>query len=112
MEVERRHSERVGVFGEIGGDVMVCEPMAVREIGLDGAQIETRFPLLVDSLHDFRLALGDRSVVVKGRVAHEHVSDVDPDAVTYRAGIEFIDPPGRVLAVIAEFIEQIRAGRK
>ncbi|MBE3072349.1 MAG: hypothetical protein IMZ67_05180, partial [Acidobacteria bacterium] len=51
-------------------------------------------------------------VVVKGRVAHGHVSDVDPDAVTYRAGIEFIDPPGRVLAVIAEFIEQIRAGRK
>ena len=111
MAEERRRSKRVGLFGEIRGDVMVYEPAAVREIGLDGAQIETRFPLLVDSLHDFRLSLGDHSVVVKGRVAHGHVSDVDPDAVTYRAGIEFIDPPGRVLAVIAEFIEQVKAGR-
>jgi len=112
MTTERRRSERVGVFGELAGAVTVYEPMAVREIGLDGAQIETRFPLLVDSLHDFRLTLGDVSIIVKGRVAHGHVSDVDPDAVTYRAGIEFIDPPGRVLAVIAEFIEQIKTGRR
>ena len=44
---------------------------------LGGAQIETMFPLHLDSLHDFRLTLGDRSIVVKGRVAHCSISDVE-----------------------------------
>ena len=46
--------------------------------------------------NDICLTLGARSVVVKGRVAHCSISDVDQEMVAYRSGIEFIDPPERV----------------
>lgn len=109
---EKRDRERIPILGELRGEVMVFEPMAIKEISRGGAQVETGFPLQLDSLHEFRLTLGDRSVVVKGRVAHCRISDVDQELVTYRAGIEFIEPSERVCAVISEFIEAIKTGRR
>ncbi len=107
-----RDAERVSILGELHGEVMVFQPVAIKEISRGGVQIETIFPLQLDSLHEFRLSLGDRSVVLKGRVAHCHISDVDHELVTYRAGIEFIEPSDRVYSVIAEFIEAIKTGRR
>ena len=77
-----------------------------------GAQVETRFALPVDSLREFRLNLSGRSVVVKGRVAHCHVSEVDPEGVIYRAGVEFVDLSERALSAISDFLDEIKAGRK
>ena len=51
-------------------------------------------------------------MIVKGRVAHCRISDVDQELVTYRSGIEFIEPTERVSLVIADFIEAIKAGRR
>jgi PilZ domain len=112
MPPDKRDTERIEILGELHGEVMVFQPMAIKEISRGGAQLETNFPLQLDSLHDFRLTLGDRSVVVKGRVAHCRISDVDQELVLYRAGIEFVEPDPRIEAVIAEFIEAIRAGRR
>lgn len=91
---------------------MVFEPMAIREISRGGVQIETGFRLQLDSLHELRLTLGDRSVVVKGRVVHCSISDVDQELVTYRSGLEFIEPADRVYSVIAGFIDAIKDGRR
>ena len=112
MSSEKRDTDRVPILGELHGEIMVFEPMAVKEISRGGAQIETRFPLQIDSLHDLRLSLGDRSVVVKGRVAHCRISDVDQDVVMYRSGVEFVEPSERVDEVIADFIDAIKAGRR
>jgi hypothetical protein len=109
---DKRDTERIPILGELHGEVMVFQPMAIKEISRGGAQVETTFPLQLDSLHDFRLTLGDRSVVVKGRVAHCSISDVDQELVTYRSGIEFIEPSERVYAVITDFIEAIKSGRR
>ena len=109
---EKRDRERIEILGELRGEVMVFQPMAIKEISRGGAQIETGFPLQLDSLHDFRLSLGDRFVVVKGRVAHCSISDVDQELVLYRAGIEFIEPAERVATVITDFIEAITSGRR
>ena len=109
---DKRDTERIQILGELLGEVMVYQPMAVKEISRGGAQVETGYPLQLDSLHDFRLTLGDRSVVVKGRVAHCSISDVDQEVVLYRSGIEFIEPPDRVSSVISEFIEAIMGGRR
>ena len=108
----KRDTERIPILGELHGEVMVFQPVAVKEISRGGAQIETAFPLQLDSLHDFRLTLGDQSVVVKGRVVHCQISDVDQELVTYRGGIEYIDPPERVIAVISGFIEAVKTGRR
>jgi c-di-GMP-binding flagellar brake protein YcgR len=86
---------------------MVFQPTAVLQMSHGGMQVETAFPLQLDSLHDFRLTLGDRSVVVKGRVAHSRISDVDQDIVTYRTGVEFIELSERVQTAIAAFIDEI-----
>ena len=92
----KRDTERIEILGELHGEVMVFQPMAIKEISRGGAQVETAFPLQLDSLHEFRLTLGDRSVVVKGRVAHCSISDVDQELVIYRSGIEFVEPSDRV----------------
>jgi PilZ domain len=109
---DKRDSERIAILGELHGEVMVFQPLAIKEISERGIQVDTSFPLHLDSLHDFRLTLGDRSVVVKGRVAHCSVSDVDQDVLVYRSGIEFIEPPERVETAIQEFLEMIRDGRR
>ena len=76
---QARARKRIEILGELHGEVMVFQPMAIKEISRGGAQVETGFPLQLDSLHDFRLTLGDRSVVVKGRVVHCSISDVEQE---------------------------------
>jgi hypothetical protein len=109
---DSRNGDRLTILGELHGEVMVFQPTHLREIGNGGALVETSFPLHVDSLHQFRLTLGDQSVVVKGRVVHCSISDVEQEVVTYRSGIEFVEPSEAVASAIANFIETIKAGRR
>ena len=111
MADEKRDTERVPILGELQGEMMVFQPMLVKDIGRSGATLETRFPLHLNSLHDLRLALGSKSVVVKGRVVHSHISDVDQDIVTYRTGVEFVEPSDRVTSAIAEFLDGVKTNR-
>jgi hypothetical protein len=108
----QREAERLQILGDLHGEVMVFQPMAIKEISRAGAQVETGFPLQLDSLHEFRLTLGDQSVVVKGRVVHCSISDVDQDVVLYKSGVEFVEPVERVASVITGFIDAVRAGRR
>jgi hypothetical protein len=108
----KRDDERIQILGELHGEVMVFQPMVIKEIARGGCQVETGFPLQLDSLHEFRLTLGDRSVVVKGRVAHCSISDMDQEIVLYRSGIEFVEPSERILAVISDFIYAVQDGRR
>ena len=107
-----RDTERVEILGELYGEVMVFQPMVIKEISRGGCQVETGFPLHLDSLHEFRLTLSDRSVVVKGRVAHCSISDMDQEIVLYRSGIEFIETSERVFSVINDFINAVQDGRR
>jgi len=108
----KRDTERIQILGELHGEVMVFQPMVIKEISRGGAQVETTVPLHLDSLHEFRLTLGERSVIIKGRVAHCSITDVDQESVLYRSGIQFIEPSQRVDAVINEFINAIQEGRR
>ena len=112
QEHGKRDSERIQILGELHGEVMVFQPMTIREISRGGVQVETAIRLQLDSLHEFRLTLGDRSLIVKGRVAHCSISDVDQELVTYRSGIQFVEPSERVVEVISGFIEAIKDGRR
>ena len=107
-EQEKRDSERMELLGLLHGEVMTFQPMAVRQISRGGMQVETRFALLLDSLHEFRLTLGERSIVIKGRIVHSHISDVDPEAVLYVTGVEFIEPSAHAQSVIDDFVELLR----
>ena len=109
---DKRDKERIQILGELHGEVMMFQPMAIKEISRGGCQIESDFPLQVDSLHEIRLTLGDKSVVLKGRVAHCSITDVDQEIVTYRSGVEFIEPSERVYSVISGFIDAIKDSRR
>jgi hypothetical protein len=108
----KRDTERIEILGELHGEVMVFQPMTIKEIARGGVQIETGFPLHLDSLHEFRLTLGERSIVVKGRVAHCSISDVEQEVVLYRSGIEFVEPSERGDTVISDFITAVQEGRR
>ena len=49
----------VGLDQVLRDEVMVFEPMAIKELGCGGAQVETAFRLQLDSLHELRLTLGE-----------------------------------------------------
>jgi len=111
MQDSRRDFERIQILGELPGAASVQQSLLVKELSRGGAQIETSFPLQLNSLHEFRLTLGTVTVVVKGRVVHCHIEDVDPEGVLYRAGIEFVDMPDWVASAIGEFVDALKTGR-
>ena len=90
---EKRDRERIEILGELHGEVMVFQPLSIKEISRGGCLVETAFPLHLNSLHDIRLTLGDQSVVLKGRVAHCHISDVDQEIVHYSRASSSSSPP-------------------
>ncbi len=112
MSDNRRDSERLQILGDLPADATVHQQLSVKELSRTGAQIEATFPLQINSLHDFRIALGSQSVVVKGRVVHCHIHEIDSEAVLYRAGIEFVDLPGWVDAALSQFIDALKTGRQ
>jgi hypothetical protein len=103
-----RKSERVPILGDLHGEIMVFEPLQVKELAPHGATIETAFPLPLNSLHDLRLTLGTGAVVVKARVVHSHVGEMGENVVRYRSGVEFVEPPAYVGAAITEFLEALK----
>ena len=110
-DADKRSAERVSILGELQGEIMVFQPMLIRDISKSGVTVETRFPLHLDSLHDLRLTLANKSLVVKGRVAESKISDVDQEIVTYRSGLEFVGASGRVIDAIRDFLITVKADR-
>lgn len=103
-----RDSERVPTAGQVTGQVTVYEPMTILDLSDRGAQVETKFPLHLDSLHEFRLSLGERSVVVKGRIAHCQIGELQEGGILYRTGIEFVEPSDHAVAAIHAFVEALK----
>ena len=108
---QQREYDRVPMLGQLVGEIMVFEPMAVTQLSVKGLAVDTRFPLHLNSLHEMRLTLGALPVVVKARVVHSHISEVDQDVVTYHSGMEFAELPDRVRAAIDEFLVNVKAHR-
>ena len=109
---EKRDRERIEILGELHGEVMIFQPLSIKEISRGGCLVETAFPLHLNSLHDIRLTLGEKSIVLKGRVAHCSISDVEQEVVHYHSGLEFVEPSDRIREVINEFMDAVRTGRK
>jgi hypothetical protein len=111
MASEKRDTERLDILGELQGEVSILAPLTIKEISRKGALVETAFPLQLNSLHEFRLELGGRTVVLRGRIAHCRIVDVDQDVVVYRAGFEFIEASDHVVAAVEDYIEHVRRER-
>ena len=108
----KRDNERVSVPSPIHGEVKVFQPMTILDVSHGGAQIETPFALQLDSLHDFKISLGNRSIVVKGRIAHCHIGELREGVVLYRTGVEFIENSVHVQTALVHFIEALKAANR
>jgi hypothetical protein len=106
---DRRGERRVDVFGDLRSEVMVVQSMTIRQISPSGALVDTAFPLQIDSLHNIRLALGSTSLVLGARVVHCEVFELDPGQLSYRAGLEFVEPGAAAQLAIAEFIDVLKS---
>ncbi len=106
-----RAHERLDLSDPATGEVKIYHSMAIRQLSGGGALIEIGVPLQLNSLHDFRLALGERSVVVQARVVHSHISTVATLGVSYHTGIEFVDLSEPVVQVLATFIDTLKRQR-
>lgn len=104
----KRDTERVAVPTPLHGEVKVYQPMTILDVSGGGAQIETPFALQLDSLHDFRISLGERSVVVKGRIAHCHIGELKEGVVIYRTGVEFVELSDHVQSAIEHFVAALK----
>ena len=102
---ERRSGNRIPSHGRLRGEVMVFQPMTIVNIASAGAQAETPFPLQLDSLHQFRLSLGEVSVIVQGRIAHCRVGELRHATPVYLSGVEFVEPSDHAIRAIAAFVE-------
>jgi hypothetical protein len=107
MSGHKRDGTRVPIPG-LTGSVTVVMPVTILDMSERGAQVETDFALHLDSLHEFRLSLGDQSVVVKGRIAHSKIGELHEGRVLYRTGLEFIEPSEHVVSAIRAFVETQR----
>jgi len=111
MEHDKRGAARVDILGGLPGEVSVLAPVEIREFSLTGALLDSAFPLVLNSLHDVRLELGDRAVVVKGRIAHCRIAELGGELVRYRAGVEFVEVPAHAASAIAAYLERVSTER-
>src|SRR4030095_6520691 len=111
MSEEKRDGARVAMISRLEGEVMVFQPMVIREVSLRGALVETRFAMHLNSLHDLRIDLGERSVIVKGRVVHSQIADAHDEVVVYWTWIEFVEQSEHVSNAISGFLKSVRAER-
>ena len=100
----KREAERVPITGQVTGEVTVFQPMTIVNMSEKGMAIESSSALHNDSLHDFRLSLNERSVIVKGRIAYCQIGDLRDGGVLYKCGIEFIQIAPHVQAAINDFV--------
>lgn len=90
---DRRAKTRFEIVGQLWGALETVEPLALRDIGLGGALLETPLDLPLDSIQRVRLAQGDQVTEFQARV--RHVTPVDPFApgTRFYVGLEFVTVP-------------------
>ena len=112
MANENNRDVRVSVPSPLHGEVKVFQPMTILDVSHGGAQIETPFALQLDSLHDFRISLGDLSIVVKGRIAYCHIGELKEGTILYRTGVEFIENSDHAQAALDHFVEALKVAHR
>ena len=101
MSKERRRAPRIEVLGRLHGHLVSLDmPVTVREISLVGLSFSAPMPFPIGAEHEFRLTLGDGSVVMlKGRVVRsEDRPSVDGQPPTYVTGVQFAEEEAQAAA--------------
>lgn len=99
---DRRGRRRFEVVGHLWGALESVEPLRLRNLARNGALLESRFSLRIDSVHRLRLSSPGRTTDVQVRVRHVAPAGAGGG---YLIGLEFLALPP--LAI--EHLEQLMA---
>jgi hypothetical protein len=109
MTVRRRLGDRRGrarfeIVGQLWGSLESMEPLRLVNLSRGGALLETRLPLVRDSIHRLRLAVQGQALDVQARVCH--VAALAPGSAGERflVGLEFLALPAAVLEHIDRLV--------
>jgi hypothetical protein len=93
MAVERRHSPRIELLGQLHGRVVAYDvPVVVRNVSLGGLLLESTFPFTEGAVHGFRLTLGDdSSVELRGTVLRCREETAADGSTRFVTGVQFVD---------------------
>lgn len=93
FEEDRRRSPRIEILDRLHGHVVSLDtPVRVREMSLGGMSIETTLEFPIGAFHEFRLRMGDGSVVLlKGRVIRCRQQLSQDGEPTFISGVQFVD---------------------
>ena len=86
-------------------------PVAVVDLSSQGIQVQSARPLRPDSLVLARVVVGEQSVTIRAVVLRCSVWAVDPEAVTYRAGLRFEELCPVVFHASASLAGHARSGQ-
>lgn len=109
MTVRRRLGDRRGrarfeIVGQLWGSLESLEPLRLVNLSRGGALLETRLPLVRDSIQRLRLGLQGQTLDVQARVCHVATLSPGPNGERYLVGIEFLALPGAVLEHIDRLV--------
>ena len=110
FEEDRRRSPRIEILDRIHGHVVSLDtPVRVGEMSLGGMSIQTSFAFPENSLHEFRLRMGDDSVVLlKGRVIRCREGVDAEGAGIYISGVQFVDDDPTDTTAVEGLIDKIK----
>jgi PilZ domain len=107
---DRRSDLRFEIIGQLWGSLETVEPLPLRNVSRGGALVESRLPLLADSVQGVRLVFQGRASDLQARVRHV-TPIVDPEGgERFLIGFEFVAIGEEALARIDHLVA-VSSGR-
>lgn len=104
---DRRRAPRVDLLANLQGLLVTLdEGVQVKQLSAGGMIVETSRPISPRVPHDFRITLGSVTLTVHAQVVHSRVL-VRNDAVTYVAGVQFLDVAPDAVAAIEAILDEV-----
>jgi len=90
---DRRVRPRFEIVGQLWGSLEAVQPLSLRNLGRDGALVESTLALPVDTVQRLSLAFDTVVCDVQARVCHVRPSRPDAADESYLVGLEFLGLP-------------------
>ena len=91
-EADRRSRPRFEIVGELWGTVETLLRLPLRDLGLNGALVESHVPLAVGSVHRILWDAEGGETSTEVRVCHVRQETGADGEETYLVGVEFVTP--------------------
>ena|SRR2546423_8473334 len=104
---DRREHSRFEVFGACWGAFGFSEPVRVVNISPDGALLDTRRALPVESVQSVYVTVEGRGATVEGRVRHLTPVPADGRQERYLIGFEFVSPSASFVEAVEDMVDRV-----